>query len=71
MNVFVNQIIVKVLGSLYLVLLYLIATLFFFGVGNCAKFHVLLKLIGFLVLFHPCLQLVYFKFSFCYLNVYW
>ena len=60
LNVFVNTIIANVFNRLYLVFLYLNATICF-EVGSPAKFHVLLQLLLFLVLFYLCLHLVYFS----------
>ena len=54
---FVNTIKVKVSSKIYLVFLYLNATLFL-GVRSHVKSHVLSQLIVFLALFYPCLQFV-------------
>ena len=55
---------VNVFYFMYLVFLYLNATLFFFESRSCAKFHVFSQLIVLLVLLYRCLQLVYFNFMY-------
>ena len=47
----------KIIMAMYLAFLYLNAV--FFGVCSCAKSYVLSLLIIIIVLFYPCLQLVY------------